>query len=64
MVFFFQKMIPTDTRYETYNAKLLAIVEAFKTWNYYLEGCKYKVFLLRNYNNLHQFMDIKNLSFR
>ena len=57
-------MISIETRYKTHDAKLLAIVEAFKTWRYYLKGCKYKVFVLINYNNLRRFIDIKSLSFR
>ena len=56
-------MIAAGTRYKTHNAKLLAIVKAFKTYCHYLEGCKYKVFVLTNYNNLQRFIDIKNLSF-
>ena len=38
IAFFSRKMILTKTRYETYDNKLLAIVEAFKTWKHYLEG--------------------------
>ena len=30
VVFFLQKMIPARTQYETYNGKLLAIIEVFK----------------------------------
>ncbi len=60
--FFSRKMIPAETRYKTYDQELLAIVEAFKTWRHYLEGCKYEVLVLTNYNNLRQFMDTKSLS--
>ena len=52
VAYFSRKMIPAKTRYKTYNAELLAIVEVFKTWRHYLESCKYKVFVLINYNNL------------
>ncbi len=45
-------MILAETRYETYNDELLAIVEAFKTWRHYLEGYKHKVLILTDYNNL------------
>ncbi len=45
-------MIPTETWYKTYNQELLAIVEAFKTWRYYLKGCKYEIFVLIDPNNL------------
>ena len=57
-------MISAETWYETYNGKLLAIIEAFKTWRHYLEGCKYEVLVLTDYNNLRCFMDTKTLSSR
>ena len=57
-------MILAETRYETYDSELLAIVEAFKTWRHYLEGCKHEVLVLTNHNNLRQFMDMKSLSSR
>ena len=57
-------MIPAETRYKTHDGKLLAIVEAFKTWRHYLEGCRHKVLVLTDYNNLCQFMDTKSLSSR
>ena len=62
--FFSRKMIPVETRYKTYNQELLAVVEAFKTWNHYMEGSKFEVLVFTNHNNLRQFMDIKNLSSR
>ena len=55
-------MISAKTRYKTHNAKLLAIIEAFKTWRHYLEGYKHKVLVLINHNNLWRFMDTKSLS--
>ena len=55
-------MIPAETKYETHNGKLLAIFEAFKTWKHYLEGFWHEVFILTDYNNLQQFMNIKSLS--
>ncbi len=57
-------MIPVKTRYETHDGKLLAIVEAFKTWRHYLEDCKHELLVLTNYNNLQHFMDMKSLSSR
>ena len=62
VAYFSRKMIPAKTRYKTHNAELLAIVEAFKTWRYYLEGCKHEVLILTNHKNLCQFMDTKSLS--
>ena len=61
---FFRKMIPAKTQYKTHDAELLAIVEAFKTWRHYLEGCKYEVLVLTDHNNLRRFMDTKSLSSR
>ncbi len=55
-------MIPAETRYETHNDELITIVEVYKTWRYYLEGCKHEVLILTNYNNLQSFMDTKSLS--
>ena len=57
-------MIIAETRYETHNGELLAIVEALKAEKYYLEGCQHEVHVLTNHNNIWQFMDTKSLSFR
>ena len=62
MAFFSHKMIPAETRYETHDGELLAIVEALKTWRHYLEGSWHEVLVLTNHNNLRQFMDTKSLS--
>ena len=62
VAYFSRKMIPAETRYETHDGELLAIVEAFKTWRHYLEGCKHEVLVLTDYNNLRRFMDTKSLS--
>ena len=64
VAFFSRKMIPAEIQYKTHNGKLLAIVEAFKTWRHYLEGCKHKVLILTDHNNLRHFIDTKSLSFR
>ena len=55
-------MIPAKTKYKTHNGELLAIVEAFKTWRYYLKGYKNEVYIFTDYNNLYSFMDTKNQS--
>ncbi len=64
VAFFSRKIIPAETRYETHEQELLAIVEIFKTWRHYLEGCKYEVCVLTDHNNLRRFMDTKSLSSR
>ena len=53
-------MIFAQTYYKPQNWKLLAIIEQFNTWRYYLKSCKYKVFLFTDHNNLCQFKDTKN----
>ena len=64
VAFFSRKMIPAEIQYETHNGELLAIVKVFKTWHYYLEGCKHEVLVLTDYNNLRCFIDMKSLSSR
>ena len=62
VAFFLRKIIPAEIQYETHNSKLLAIIEAFKTWHHYLEGCKYEFLVLTNHNNLRYFMGTKSLN--
>ena len=57
-------MIPAETRYETYDGELLAIVEAFKTWRHYLKRSQHEVLVLTDHNNLRWFMETKSLSSR
>ena len=62
VAFFSRKMIPAETRYETYDGELLAIIEVFKTWRHYLEGSQHEVFVLTDHNNLYRFIETKSLS--
>ena len=55
-------MILIETQYKIYNGKFLAIIEAFKIWRHYLEGCKHEVLIFINYNNLCCFINTKSLS--
>ncbi len=64
LAFFSGKMILAEIRYKNNDQKLLPIVETFKTWRHCLEGCKYEVLVLTDYNNLCRFMDTKSLSSR
>ena len=57
-------MIPAETRYETHDAELLAIIEIFKTWRHYLERSQYEVLVFTDHNNLCRFMKTKSLSSR
>ena len=62
--YFSRKIVPAEIQYKTYNSELLAIIETFKTWRYYLKDYKYEVFVLTNYNNFHRFIYTKSLSSR
>ena len=64
MAYFSKKMISAETRYETHDGELLAIVGVFKTWRHYLEGCKHEVLVFTDHNNFRRFMDTKILSSR
>ena len=64
VAFFLRKMISAETRYKTYDGKLLAIVKALKIWCHHLKGYKHKVLVFTDHNNIYCFMDIKNLSSR
>lgn len=57
-------MIPIETWYKTYNDKLLAIIKTLKTYRYYLESYKHKVYILTDYKNCYWFINIKNLGFQ
>ena len=64
MAYFLQKIILAKTRYKSHDGKLLAIVEVFKIWRHYLDGCKHEFLDLTDWNNFWQFIDIKSLSSR
>ena len=64
IAYFSRKIIPAETQYKTHDTELLAIVKAFKTWRHYLKGCKHKVLILNDHNNVRQFIDTKSLSSR
>ena len=61
VAFFSRKMIPAERNYETHDAELLAIVEAFRHWRHYLEGSTHEVLVLTDHNNLKRFMDTKRI---
>ena len=46
VAFFSKKMILTETWYKAYDKELLAIIEAFKTWKYYLKAASIKFLYL------------------
>jgi hypothetical protein len=64
VAFYLRKLISAETRYETHNLEILAIVNAFKMWRYYLEGTQKPVVVWSDHVNLRTFMSTKELSKR
>ena len=50
--------------YDTHNKELLAIFEAFKIWQYYLEGSVYPINIITDHKNLEYFSTTKVLTWR
>ena len=53
-----------ELNYNIYNKKLLAIFEAFKIWQYYLEDPAYSINIVTNYKNFEYFSTTKVLIWR
>ena len=64
VAFYSRKMTDIEARYETHDAELLAIIQAFKHWSHYLRGVKMPTVVRTDHNNLKYFMKTKKLSGR
>ena len=64
VAFWSRKLNSAEANYETHDAELLAIVQAFKQWRHYLEGSAHPVTVLTDHNNLQYFMTTKELNGR
>ena len=53
-----------ELNYDTHNKELLAIFEAFKIWQHYLEGPAYPINVITDYKNLKYFSTTKVLTWR
>ena len=53
-----------ELNYNTHDKKLLAIFEAFKIWQHYLEGLVYPIDVVMDYKNLEYFSTTKILTRR
>jgi len=51
-----------ELNYNTYDKKLLAIFEAFKIWQHYLEGLAYPIDIVMDHKNLEYFSTTKILT--
>ena len=50
-----------ELNYDTHDKELLAIFEAFKIWQHYLEGLAYSIDIVTDHKNLEYFSTIKVL---
>jgi RNase H-like domain found in reverse transcriptase/Reverse transcriptase (RNA-dependent DNA polymerase)/Integrase zinc binding domain/Chromo (CHRromatin Organisation MOdifier) domain len=64
VAFYSRKMTDTETRYDTHDGELLAIVESLRVWSRYLEGLKSPFTVVTDHSNLQYFMRTKTLSRR
>ena len=62
VIFYSYTFTIAELNYNTYDKKLLAISEAFKIWQYYLEGSVYPIDIVTNYKNLKYFSTTKVLT--
>jgi hypothetical protein len=64
VTFYSRKMTDIETRYETHDIELLAIVLVFRIWHYYLAYSQHPVIVKTDYNNLKYFMTKRKLNSR
>lgn len=62
VTYYSRNMLLAERKYKTQNAELLALIEAFKTWRYYLKRAVNTIFVLTNHNNPKKFMETTCLS--
>jgi len=53
-----------ELNYDTHDKELLAIFEAFKIWQHYLEGLAYPIDIVTDHKNLEYFSTTKVLTWR
>ena len=61
VAFHFHTFTAAELNYNTYDKELLAIFEAFKIWQHYLEGLAYPIDIVTDYKNLEYFSTTKVL---
>jgi len=62
VVFYSCTFTAVELNYNTYDKELLAIFEAFKIWQHYLEGPAYPIDVVMDYKNLEYFSTTKVLT--
>ena len=64
VVFHSHTFTAAELNYNTYDKELLAIFEAFKIWQHYLEGLAYPIDIVMDHKNLEYFSTTKILTQR
>jgi len=64
VAFHFRTFTAAELNYNIHNKELLAIFEAFKIWQYYLEGLAYPIDVVTNHKNLEYSFTTKVLTWR
>jgi len=62
VAFYSRTLTPPELNYDTHDKELLAIHEAFRTWQHYLEGSSKPVDVVTDHKNLEYFATTKLLS--
>ena len=50
----------TKRNYDVHNKKMMGIIHALKAWQHYLEGCKHKIEIWTDHQNLEYFIFVTN----
>jgi hypothetical protein len=64
VAYFLKKLNQAQRNYDTHDQELLAIVEAFRVWHYYLKESYYPIWIQTDHNNLRYFYTTKILNSR
>jgi len=62
VVFYSHTFTIAELDYNTYNKEFLAIFEAFKIWQHYLEGPAYPINIVTDHKNIEYFSTTKMLT--
>jgi hypothetical protein len=64
IAFYLQKFMSAEINYKIYDKELLAVIDSFKVWRYYLEIVLYTTMVFKVHQNLEYFITTKVLNQR
>lgn len=64
VAFFSRQLRPAEINYDVYNKELLAIIESFTEWRYYLVGATFPITVFSDHRNLQYFAQARQLNRR